>query len=364
MSLINIGSYTMVNNHAKKKPAGSVRVVHSGNHPLLNVITHAAEYGWMFVEQSFINEEGKETKRRAKYFGLYQYLKILKEGDILPGKIIILESLTPFNQDNPDCNLKVEGNTGVICTIDDNLIYRITYYDASNQMEDKCLVHDNEEEIRDIRKAVEALQRNKRLNVFTKDNPNNYLLFFDTETTGLPQNWKAPLSDFKNWPRLVQLAYLMYDFDGNLIAEGNHIIKPKGFRIPYDAEKVHGISTEKALQQGEELEFIIDLFYKRIENAAMLVAHNMSFDEKIIGCEILRTGRKNIIQDKKKICTMEKSTEYCSIPGPYGYKWPKLSELHYKLFSKPCVDTHNAAVDIKYTADCFWELKRRAVITI
>ena len=354
----------MSNNKEKKTSAGSVRVVRFGNHPLLNVVTHAAEYGWIFVEQLFIDVEGKETKLRAKYFGLYQYLKLFKEGDKLPGKIIVLESLIPFNQDNPDRDLKVSFDTGVIYRIDDNPIYRITFYDASAEMKDEYLAHDNEEEICEVREAIEALERKKRMSVHTNENSNKYLLFFDTETTGLPQNWKAPLSDFNNWPRLVQLAYLMYDFDGNLIGEGNHIIKPEGFIIPYEAEKVHGISTVKALQQGEELEFVIDLFYTHIKNAAVLVAHNMSYDEKIMGCEMLRTGRKNIIQDKKKICTMETSTEYCRIPGHYGFKWPKLSELHYKLFSKTCVESHNAAVDIKYTADCFWELRKRAVINI
>ena len=354
----------MVNNHAKRKPAGPVSIVRFGNHPLLNIVNHAAEYGWMFVEQSFINEKGNEIKLRAKYFGIYQYLKLLEEGDILPGKIIILESLIPFNQDNPERDLKLAGDTGVLCRIDDNPIYRIAYYDPSGQAEDRYLEHDNEEEILEVRKAQEELKRSKILNLFTNNNSNKYLLFFDTETTGLPQNWKAPLSNFNNWPRLVQLAYLIYDFDGKLIGEGNHIIKPEGFIIPYEAEKVHGISTEKALKQGEELEFVMDLFYTHIKNAEVLVAHNMSYDEKIMGCEILRTGRNNIIQDKKKICTMETSTEYCSIPGHYGFKWPKLSELHYKLFSKPCVETHNAAVDIKYTADCFWELKKRAIINI
>lgn len=354
----------MIDNYTKMKPAGAAKVVRFGNYPLLNFVNGAAEYGWMFVEQAFIDEEGKETKRSAKYFGLCQYLNLLNEGDIVPGKIVILESLFPFNQDNPECDFKVAADIGAIYVIDDNPIYRITYFDASNQMEDEILAHDNEEEFREIRKAQEEMKRNKILPLHTKENPKKQLLFFDTETTGLPQNWKAPLTDFNNWPRLVQLAYLIYDFEGNLIEEGNHIIKPEGFTIPYDAEKVHGISTEKARQQGEKLELIIDLFYKRVENAEVLVAHNMSYDEKIVGCEMLRTGRNNIIRNKKKICTMEKSTQYCRIPGHYDYKWPKLSELHYKLFNKPCVETHNALVDIKYTADCFWELKRRSVINI
>jgi DNA polymerase III epsilon subunit-like protein len=183
-------------------------------------------------------------------------------------------------------------------------------------------------------------------------------LFFDTETTGLPRNWKAPISDLNNWPRLVQLAYLQYDNNGNKISEGDFIIKPEGFTIPSDSSKVHGISTQRALKEGQNLISVLRHFNSLIEQANYLVAHNMSFDEKIIGAEFLRNGMINSIQSKNKICTMEKSTNFCAIDGPYGYKWPKLSELHYKLFKTGFEEAHNAAVDITATARCFWELKR------
>ena len=84
----------------------------------------------------------------------------------------------------------------------------------------------------------------------------------------------------------------------------------------------------------------------------------MSFDEKIVGAEFLRAGMRNPLPAKRKICTMESTTSFCAIPGPYGYKWPKLSELHYKLFRTGFEEAHNAAVDINATAKCFWELKR------
>jgi len=67
-------------------------------------------------------------------------------------------------------------------------------------------------------------------------------LFFDTETTGLPRNWKAPVTDLKNWPRLVQLAFLVYDEKGTQISAGDFIIKPEGFKIPADVSLIHGIS--------------------------------------------------------------------------------------------------------------------------
>jgi DNA polymerase III subunit epsilon len=183
-------------------------------------------------------------------------------------------------------------------------------------------------------------------------------LFFDTETTGLPRKWKAPVTDLNNWPRLVQLAYLYYDRNGNKISGGDFIIKPEGFTIPKDASRVHGISTERALREGQSIITVLQHFNSLIEQATYLVAHNMSFDEKIVGAEFLRNGMKNSIQSKNKICTMERTTIFCAINGPYGYKWPKLSELHYKLFRTGFEEAHNAAVDITVTAKCFWELRR------
>ena len=184
-------------------------------------------------------------------------------------------------------------------------------------------------------------------------------LFFDTETTGLPRNFKAPVSDLFNWPRLVQLAYLYYDKEGNLISSRDYIIKPDGFIIPRDASRIHGITTEVAAAKGRSLQYVLNDFHQLISDAKCLVAHNMNFDEKIIGAEFLRNGMENPFPSKNKICTMQSTVDFCAIPGYYGYKWPRLSELHYKLFKTNFDEAHNAAVDITMTAKCFWELQRR-----
>ena len=183
-------------------------------------------------------------------------------------------------------------------------------------------------------------------------------LFFDTETTGLPRNWKAPVTDLNNWPRLVQLAYLFYDKNGNKIFAGDYIVKPEGFTIPIETSRIHGISTERAIREGKPLIDVLQKFQSMIEQAEYLVAHNMRFDEKIVGAEFLRNKMSDGVAPKRKICTMQSTTNFCAIEGPYGYKWPKLSELHYKLFRTGFEEAHNAAVDINATAKFFWELKR------
>ncbi len=187
-------------------------------------------------------------------------------------------------------------------------------------------------------------------------------LFFDTETTGLPKNWQAPLDDLNNWPRLVQLAWLFVDEGGKEIKGKNQIIKPEGFEIPEDASAVHGITTEKAVEEGILLNEALFEFAQAIENSKILVAHNMSFDEKIMGAEFLRKEINNKLFERFKICTMHKSTDFCKIENGYGYKWPKLIELHEKLFNSGFDGAHDALADVKACARCFFELKERGVI--
>jgi len=189
-------------------------------------------------------------------------------------------------------------------------------------------------------------------------------LFFDTETTGLPRNWKAPVTQLNNWPRMVQIAWLIYDKNGTKISSKDYIIKPENFSIPYQAEKIHRISTERAMKEGQELDYVLKLFAEQIDDADFLIAHNISFDKMIVGAEFIRKIIANNLFKKKLICTMEKSVNFCQLPGNYGYKWPKLSELYFKLFGENFKEAHNAAVDIDATAKCFWELKKRDIIKL
>ena len=190
-------------------------------------------------------------------------------------------------------------------------------------------------------------------------------LIFDTETTGLPKNYNAPVSDSSNWPRMVQIAWILYDKYGDEIESESYIIKPKGFTIPLDAVRVHGITTERAMAEGVELTTVLRKFIDVLDLSDYLVAHNMSFDERIVGAELVR---ENIYPNRssriKRICTKEASTDYCKIPGDYGYKWPSLTELHFILFKTHFDEAHNATVDVQACARCFFELRRRGVIDV
>ena len=97
-------------------------------------------------------------------------------------------------------------------------------------------------------------------------------LFFDTETTGLPINRYSPVSDLNNWPRLVQLAWIKCDNSGKQTSSANYIIKPHGFTIPQDSTEIHGISHERAISEGIDLERVLDEFSKIINESRLLVS--------------------------------------------------------------------------------------------
>ncbi|MCD4705124.1 3'-5' exonuclease [bacterium] len=187
-------------------------------------------------------------------------------------------------------------------------------------------------------------------------------LFFDTETTGLPLNWNAPISDLENWPRLVQIAWLQYDESGKEIKNKVYIIKPEKFFIPAESARVHGITTDLANEKGISLEAALNEFSADLNDSQILIAHNMNFDEKIIGAEFLRKSVNNNLSNIKKFCTMTSSTDFCEIPGKGKFKFPKLQELYFKLFAKNFDDAHDASVDTKACAKCFFELKKKKII--
>ena len=195
-----------------------------------------------------------------------------------------------------------------------------------------------------------------------KINTSKYL-FFDTETTGVPRNYKAPMQDTANWPRLVQLAWLLVDERGIEQKRKSVIIRPDGFSIPEEAVQVHGITTERAQNEGLSLRNVLDEFMQDLELAEEVVGHNINFDIHIVGAELCRLGLSTqTISYKPTTCTMKSFTDYCAIPsnnGYGGYKWPTLEELYYKVFGCGMENAHDALGDVIATKECFFELKNQ-----
>lgn len=299
-------------------------------------------------------------------------------GTKLDGYVQIKEQLEPFSATNPMNGVKYPNAAaraaGLMCTVAGKPVYRETFF-VHNVGDDILVPHDNITQIQEfLRGTIEPkedmppfkfadgtaanYQTNKES---TNSDSGKSILFFDTETTGLPINWRAPVSDIDNWPRLVSIAWAIHDQLGTKISEKEYIIRPDGFTIPANATKVHAISQAFAFNHGIDIDVVLREFYESAMKADYLVAHNMDFDEKVIGAEFIRKNIDNCMEGKQKICTKDVSTAYCALPGG---KWPKLSELHYKLFNESFDDAHNAATDVSITAKCFWALVKAEVISL
>ncbi len=188
-----------------------------------------------------------------------------------------------------------------------------------------------------------------------------FYLFFDTETTGLPRNYHAPISDLDNWPRLVQIAWLLASDEGDIISQKEYIIKPKDFIIPEEASNIHGIDNAKAQKDGSELEDVLNIFNQDLKIKDLsLVAHNISFDQAIVGSEFLRISQETNFFDLNPICTMKSSIDFCNLPNK---RFPKLSFLHFKLFEQDFDNAHNALADVIACYKCFFELRRRGILS-
>lgn len=191
-------------------------------------------------------------------------------------------------------------------------------------------------------------------------------LIFDTETTGLPRDWNAPLSDLENWPRAVQIAWQLHDELGNLVEAKDFLIQPEGFDIPFDAERIHGISTQLASDNGTSLDEVLNAFEMVLTRTKFVVGQNLKFDLNIMGAEFLRSKRQNILEPFPVLDTCTETTaNLCKIPGGKGgrFKLPTLTELHLHLFGTNFEEAHNATADVESTSRCFFELIRREVFT-
>ena len=189
-------------------------------------------------------------------------------------------------------------------------------------------------------------------------------LVFDTETTGLPKNFNAPLSDSDNWPRMVQIAWQLHDDNGTLIENQDYIIKPEGYDIPFNAARIHGITTKIANDEGRDLEEILHEFSKVLDKARVVSGHNVEFDYNIVGAEFYRKNVKDNLQEKPKADTMVLGTDFCQLGGGRGgrFKSPKLEELYEKLYGHKFDEAHNAAADVNATAQVFFEMMRIGII--
>ena len=194
------------------------------------------------------------------------------------------------------------------------------------------------------------------------------LLVFDTETTGLP-DFKRP-SDEPNQPHLVQLAMVLLDDDFTERASACLVIRPDGWVIPDDIAKIHGLTTELATRFGVPEKMAVDLYaaLQYEEPATLAVAHNVSFDLRIMRIAMLRHGYDKAWQEARPVksyCTMTTASPIVNLPptdkmraaGFTKPKPPRLSECMRHFFDEDLDGAHNALVDVRATVRLYRHLQ-------
>jgi DNA polymerase III epsilon subunit-like protein len=191
------------------------------------------------------------------------------------------------------------------------------------------------------------------------------LLTFDVETTGLPEKFASIRQTWK-WPYIVQISWMVYDTSKNkVISMEDHIVKlPKKITIPIESSNIHGITTEKMRNCGEDIEDILKKFMTDVRKSKILIAHNLQFDLKMISVEQIRNCYKKTLADsrKKLYCTMKHGKNitnlfyYSKYYDKMKLKPPKLIELHQKLFNETPDNLHNSLIDILVCFRCFGKL--------
>lgn len=179
----------------------------------------------------------------------------------------------------------------------------------------------------------------------------NDVLFFDTETTGIPDRSAKWDVDYNEYPRIVQIAWMIGEHSES------HIIRPEGWEIPEETVAVHGITTEYALEHGEPFILVIARFIEFATNAGLLCGHNIHFDTGIIKANILRElGREyynaNDVEQAlfkgKRIDTMRSTMKWVDARNSWGrLKFPNLGELYSRCFPGETFPAHDALEDTR-----------------
>lgn len=185
-------------------------------------------------------------------------------------------------------------------------------------------------------------------------------LFFDLETNDKIKDWSAKPEDFDLYPRITQLAFQEYGENEQLISEYSALIYPDGWTIPETQFFIeNNMSTQRCIDGGVAIDGVLQRIIDARLNAEYVINHNINFDAKILRAEMIRAKRE-VNFTAKKICTMHSSRKFCALPKS---KIPSLKELYVILFNEE-FPAHDALEDVKATAKCFFELKRRGVIQL
>jgi len=189
------------------------------------------------------------------------------------------------------------------------------------------------------------------------------VLVFDVETTGLPTKWNPPVNESNWWPYIVQISWMIYNIDENKVEQiTDKIIKlENGMEIPEESTKIHGITNEIMNEKGVHIKNVLGDFINDLKTTDVAIAHNLKFDKSMV---LVESNRNNldINFDKREFCTMLYGEKLCGLTrvNKYGRmvsKYPKLIELHNKLFCYEPTNLHNSLYDVAVCLRCYVKMR-------
>jgi len=188
-----------------------------------------------------------------------------------------------------------------------------------------------------------------------------YLLFVDTETSGIPHDWNQPYSSRDNWPHIAQLAWVVYTRDGREVKAENYYIQPSDYDISPASGSIHGLTLDFLRTHGQSRHAVMQRLHRDLRHyQPLLVAHFMQLDFHMIGVGFYRAGLRNLLDQLPTFCTMRATGQLLRYPNQ-GFL--RLGELYQRLFHEPLPREHDALADAYATARCFFQMQKQGVIT-
>ncbi len=186
----------------------------------------------------------------------------------------------------------------------------------------------------------------------------NYLIY-DVSGHRAVTNWKAPVTDTFNWPRILHISWILLDENLKPLLDFNAYVDQPDLRVGEEMLASVHIEPQDYVANKSDVKMIMQRFAEDIEKADFIFSFNQEYNENVAGAEFIRNGIKHTMFKKENFCLMRESTYYCAIPGKGGkYKWPTLSELHAILFQQKYTPPGNARADVIAAARCFIKLKK------
>ncbi|GHA70849.1 3'-5' exonuclease [Pontibacter akesuensis] len=189
----------------------------------------------------------------------------------------------------------------------------------------------------------------------------DYIIFIDTETTGIPLDWKAPYSDGRSWPYSVQIAWLLYTKEGKELKSEDHYIYEPDIEVSAESFKIHGITKEFLQENGKDRKAVLSLLAQDLEKyKPLVVGHFMQLDYHMLGVGFHRANLPNPLPQLTTFCTMDVTAGFLLPPRK---NFLRLGELYQHLFQQPLELQHNAYWDARATAACFFRLQELGEIS-